>query len=263
MGKQIITVGDIARAIERFAPRSLQESYDNAGLQVGEPDMAVSAILICLDVTEEILNEAEHRHCNMIVSHHPLIFRGLKAITGANATQRIAMEAIRRNIAIYSAHTNLDSVRDGVSWEMANMLELSDTQVLSPRPDGSGLGVIGTVSPTPSLEFLRRVKDTFNVKALRYSAQSPQLVVRRVAMCGGSGASFIEDAINAGADIYITGDVKYHDFTSYALDILIADIGHFESERCSARIFSRIIADAFPDFPTFISESEQNPVKIL
>lgn len=261
----MVKVKEIAAAIEDFAPKSLQESYDNAGLQVGNPEMAVTAILLCLDVSEDVIREAKERECNMIISHHPLIFRGLKSLTGADATQRLVIEALQSNIAIYSAHTNLDSVWDGVSHEIARRLAIKDLQVLQPHADNpkAGLGVIGNISPLPKIEFLRKVKDTFKVSALRYSAQSPSVVVRRVAVCGGAGASLISAAIHEGADILVTGDVKYHDFTSYGSEIIIADIGHFESELCSREILSRVIRHSFPDITIYFSDSESNPIKIL
>lgn len=262
----MIKVKDICRVVEGFAPLSLQESYDNAGLQVGSPEASVTAVLLCLDVTEETLREAKARSCNLIVSHHPLIFRGLKSLTGADQTQRIVMEALREGIAIYSAHTNLDSAEEGVSYEMAHMLNLKRLNVLvrSGEAEGIGLGIVGEYdNPVPQLEFLRKVKDTFGVKALRYSGQSQHLVVRRVALCGGSGASFLPEALGSGADAYLSGDFKYHDYTSYGLDILIADIGHHESELCSRRILCRIIREAFPDCITYFAESETNPIKIL
>lgn len=261
----MIRVGEIAAAIEDFAPRALQESYDNAGLQVGDPMMEVSAVLVCLDVTEETIREAEERHCNMIVSHHPLLFKGLKQVTGRTATERIVIEAILKDIAIYSAHTNLDSAWGGVSHEIANMLRLKNLHVLEPKGGNPevGLGVIGETQPVPKLEFLRRVKEVFSVRSLRYSSQSPHLVVKKVAVCGGSGASMIREAIEAGADIYLTGDVKYHDFTSYGLDIILADMGHYESELCTKKIFSRIIREKFPDCLVYFSETESNPVGII
>ncbi|MCM1152526.1 MAG: Nif3-like dinuclear metal center hexameric protein [Muribaculum sp.] len=262
----MLKVRDIAAAIETYAPLRLQESYDNAGLQVGNPEHQVSAILLCLDVTEEILREALKRECNMIVSHHPLIFRGLKNLTGADQTQRIVMEALSKGISIYSAHTNLDIAYQGVSYEMAHKLGLKDLSplVISESDPSVGLGVIGaTSSPTPKLEFLRKVKDAFGVKSLRYSAQSKGLVVRNVAICGGSGASFIKDAVAAGADVYITGDVKYHDFTTYADDIVLADIGHYEGELCCRELFQRILVEAFPEAVVYMSESESNPIKFL
>lgn len=261
----MIKVKDIAAAIEAFAPVSLQESYDNTGLQLGDPQMAVSAVLLCLDVTEDILDEALRRRCNLIVSHHPLLFGGIKQITGRNATQRIVIKALRNNVAIYAAHTNLDSAWNGVSHEIAHTLHLRDIKVLVPAaPQASeGLGVIGNIDPTPRMEFLRKLKEAFAVRSLRFSAQAPQLVIRRVAVCGGAGASFIRDALRAGADAYVTGDIKYHDFTSYGQEILIADIGHYESELCSQRILSRIIREAFPDLVVYFAETEHNPIQII
>lgn len=261
----MIKVKDIARVIEEFAPRNLQESYDNSGLQVGSPEMEVTAALLCLDITEEIIREALERECNLIISHHPLIFHGLKSLTGETPVQIMIEEAIKKGLAIYSAHTNLDSAWNGVSHEIARRLNVKDLKVLEPQTTNAdaGLGVIGNVMPTPTIEFLRKIKDTFKVKALRYSSQSSPLVIRKVAVCGGAGASLIKTAIAGKADIIVTGDVKYHDFTSYGSDILIADIGHYESELCSREILSKIIRDNFPDFPAYFSEIESNPIKIL
>ncbi|MDE6011000.1 MAG: Nif3-like dinuclear metal center hexameric protein [Muribaculaceae bacterium] len=261
----VIKVKDIAGAIEEFAPKDLQESYDNSGLQIGDPEMNVSAVLLCLDVTEEIMAEARRRQCNMIISHHPLLFKGLKQITGADPIQRIVAEALKHNIAIYSAHTNIDSAFQGVSYELAHLLGLENVRPLVPKTgeNVTGLGVTGIIAPTPKLEFLRRVKETLNVPHLRYSAGSPQLVVRRVAICGGSGAEFIPDAIRTGADVLLTGDMKYHDFTTFGHAILLADIGHYESEICTKRIFSRIIRQALPDCVICFAESESNPIAYI
>ncbi|MDE6770496.1 MAG: Nif3-like dinuclear metal center hexameric protein, partial [Muribaculaceae bacterium] len=219
----------------------------------------------CLDVTEEVLEEAIERHCNLIVTHHPLLFKGLKEVTGRTATERIVIRAIRENVAIYSAHTNLDSAWEGVSHEIAHILHIHSLRVLDPKEGNPnvGLGVIGDIQPTPKLEFLRKIKDAFKVRSLRYSGQSPQLVVRKVAVCGGAGASLIRAAIAAGADMIITGDVKYHDFTTYGLDIIIADIGHYESELCTKELFSRIIRSIYPECVTYFAESETNPVKYM
>lgn len=261
----MIKVKDIAATIEDFAPIALQEGYDNAGLQIGDWDMPVSGALLCLDVTEDVMAEAKARSCNMIISHHPLLFKGLKNITGATPTQRIAVDAIQNGIAIYSAHTNLDSTWDGVSHEIAHEIGLTSAEVLEPNEKfpRAGLGVIGDITPTPTLEFLRNLKETFNVKSLRYAAQTPKLVVRRVAVCGGAGASLIGLAVSRGADAFVSGDLKYHDFTTYAPEIILADIGHFESELCSRKIFSRIIRERYPDMVVYFSEVEKNPVKYL
>ncbi len=262
----MLKVKDIAKAIEDFAPLSLKEDWDNPGLQVGDCEMEVTGVLLCLDVTEEILREAKKRDCNMIVSHHPLIFGGLKRLTGATPTERIVAGALRDNIAIYSAHTNLDSAFEGVSYEMAHMLGMKECRPLEKSASGGekeGLGVIGNVAPTPKLEFLRKVKETFEVKDLRYSAQTPGIVVRKVALCGGSGGSLIKKAMAAGADVYICGDLKYHDFTSYGSEILLADIGHFESELCSRKILSRAIRTACRDCVIYFSECEKSPIGLM
>ncbi|MDE6803969.1 MAG: Nif3-like dinuclear metal center hexameric protein, partial [Muribaculaceae bacterium] len=165
----------------------------------------------------------------------------------------------------YAAHTNLDAAWEGVSYEIAHTLKLFNLRVLVPNPKvpDKGLGVVGDIAPVPKMEFLRKVKEAFGVKALRFSAQSPQLVIRKVAVCGGAGASFIRQALSAGADAYVTGDVKYHDFTTYGLDLLIADMGHYESELCAQRIFSRIIREAFPDLVVYFAEAERNPIQII
>ena len=262
----MLKVKDICKAIEAYAPLSLQENYDNAGLQVGNPENSVSAVLLCLDVTEQTIREAKERSCNLIVSHHPLIFKGLKNLTGADQTQRIVIEALKENISIYSAHTNLDSTVEGVSYEMAHLLNLKNLEVLVPsdRDIHVGLGIVGYYdNPVPQIEFLRKVKETFAVKALRYSSQTQCLVVRKVALCGGSGGSFISNALDRKADAYLSGDIKYHDYTTYGLDMLIADIGHHESELCSRRILARIIREAFPECVTYFAETETNPIKIL
>ena len=265
-----MTVQDIAAAIEDFAPLPLQEDYDNAGLQVGFRDRPVNAVMLCLDVTEEVLEEAIRRKCDMIVSHHPLIFRGLKNLTGADETQRIAIRALEAGVAIYSAHTNLDSAWNGVSHEMAHTLGLTD------KGDGHISLDITTDGQHEVLPTLRGVNEhgkivvvrihlqiQFAVKALRYSSQSPTLVIKRVALCGGSGASLIREAMRAGADLYVTGDIKYHDFAGYGQQMVIADIGHYESELCSMKIFSRIIRQQYPELVVYFSDDQRNPVGIM
>lgn len=261
----MLKVKDIAEAIEEFAPKRLQEPYDNTGLQVGDPEMEVGAALLCLDVTEEVLDEALERRCNLIVSHHPLLFGGLKEITGRTQVQRIVAKAIKENVAVYAAHTNLDSAWEGVSHEMARELGMTDLRVLDPNPKepGRGLGLTGNLDPVPALQLLRRIKERFKVKSLRHSGQPPRLVLRKAAVCGGSGASLIGRAVEEGADIFISGDLKYHDFTTWGDKILLADIGHYESESSVKKIFSRIIRSKYPDFTAYFAESESNPVKYM
>ncbi len=260
-----IRVSDIAEAIERFAPKRLQESYDNTGLQVGSPDTEVTGVMLCLDVTREIMEEARRKNCNMVISHHPLIFKGLHNLTGADEVQRTAIEAVRNDMVLYAAHTNLDSANEGVSYEIAHRLGIDNLEVLEPKEGygDAGLGVVGDITPMPTLEFLRHVKETFSVKCLRYSARTRKLVVRRVAVCGGAGASLIRNAIVAGADMMITGDVKYHDFTGLGDEIVIADIGHYESELCATKIIARILAERWPQLVLHEAENEKNPIGCL
>lgn len=260
------TVRDIATAIEAKAPLSLQESYDNSGLQAGTYDTPVDTVLVCLTVTEDIVEEACRRSCDMIVSHHPLLFSGLKRIGDATATERIVTAAIRAGIAIYSSHTCLDAAAEGINTDIAHALGMTDIRPLVPTAPGAdtGLGAIGSMpAPVPTVEFLRLVKETFGVKALRYSGTTPKIVIRRVALCGGSGSDFIRDAIAAGADAYVTGDLKYHHFDGFGPEILLADFGHYESEYCARKILRRILQDAFPDLAVLTADTETNPVKTL
>lgn len=261
----MITVFDIARTIEAFAPRRLQESYDNAGLQVGDPAMAVTGVLVCLDVTPDILAEARKRHCNMVVSHHPLLFGGVRQITPGTERGTIIMTSIRDGIALYAAHTNLDRTWEGVSYEISRLLGLRNAKVLQPDPSDplKGLGIIAEMDPTPALAFLRRVKETFDVPCLRYSATFPKLTLRRVAVCGGAGASLIRNAVEQQADIMLTGDLKYHDYTTWNGQILLADIGHYESELCAKNIFARLLSERFPELTVYMSEEETSPVNCL
>lgn len=261
----MVRVSDIAGVIEEFAPLHLQEHYDNVGLQVGDPEQPVSGVLLCLDVTSDILTEARERCCNMIVCHHPLLFGGIRHIMPSDERGRIVMNAIRAGISIYAAHTNLDRASQGVSFEIARSLSVTDIEVLCPddhEPD-KGLGVIGSIVPVPALSFLRRLKDTFSVGCLRYSQVLPKLTVSRVAICGGAGASMINEAIKRQADVFVTGDVKYHDFTSHNGRILLADIGHYESEICTKKIFARIIRERYPHLTTYLAENEASPINFM
>lgn len=265
------SIANIISALEEYAPLSLQEKWDNSGLQVGlpdGPDGRVTGILLCLDVTEAIVAEAVARGCNMIVSHHPLIFKGLKSITGRTPAERTVAAAIRAGVAVYSSHTALDSTRGGVSYEMARRLGVEPECALAPV-DGDtsiGLGIVGTLAhPVTMAELVQRMKAEFGTPCLRASlAYEPDATVRRVALCGGSGGEFIPVAAAAGADVYISADIRYHDMADAAsMPMAIFDIGHFESEKCAKDIFYRIITKKFNNFAVYLSEDETIPVKYL
>ena len=254
-------VRDIAAAIESFAPLSLQESYDNAGLIVGRMDDDVHKALLAVDVTEEVIAEAVAEGCDMIITHHPIVFHAMKRFNSASQTERCVEEAIRRGIVLYAAHTNLDSTPDGMSWRVAQMLDLENISVLQPtNTEGAGFGVVGELAEgVPSEDFMRRVMERFDVKALRHSdVVKPQ--IRKVAICTGSGGSLIDDARKSGADIYLTADLRYNDFMRHENAIILADMGHFESEYCAIQILFDILSKKIPIFAVRKSVCSRNPV---
>jgi len=364
-----MTVKSICELIEEVAPLALQESYDNAGLLIGDSQMEVTSVLVCIDITEEVIEEAIQKKCNLIISHHPLIFNGLKRLTGQNEVQRCVAIAIKSDIAIYAAHTNLDNVLQGVSGKMAEKIGLRSIQILQPKqnallklityvpklhsfrvrealfeagagqignydecsfniegtgtfranekakpfvgnidelhsepetrvevilPDYMkykvleallkthpyeepaydfislknawnqvGAGVVGELEVAEDeLIFLNRIKSIFSIPAIRYTNLLDKKI-KRVALCGGSGSSLLSDAISAKADVYISGDFKYHEFFDAQNRILIADIGHFESEQFTKDIFYEIITKKMPTFAVQISDSKTNPINYL
>jgi len=259
------TRADVIAAVAAYAPPGLQESWDNSGVQLGLGlDAPCTGVLVCVDVTPAVVDEAAALGCNLIVSHHPLIFKGLRSITGATAVERAVAAALRADIAVYSAHTSLDSAPGGISREMAAMLGARVTGVLEPsatQPD-AGLGVVAELPrPMAAADFARLCADTFGSPHPRVSAGTGAPIAR-VAMCGGSGGEFIPRAIAAGADAYVTGDIRYHDFVDHGSRILLLDVGHFESESCAKSIFYRVITEKIPNFAVHYSK-QQNPVHYL
>ena len=262
-----MTVRDIATLIEQFAPLSLQESYDNSGLIVGRMDDEVHGVLLAVDVTEEVLDEAEREGCDMIITHHPIIFNAMKRFNSANYVERCVERAIRRGIALYACHTNLDSTPNGMSWRVGSMIGLGDMSVLEPRRDdpAAGFGVVGLLPRAESaLAFMQRMKSIFDVGAVRHSdIPSEDAMVRRVAICTGSGGSLIDMALRAEADIYVTADLRYNDFMRGEGRMILADIGHFESEFCAINIINDVLSKKMCNFAVRKSESSRNPVHYL
>jgi len=263
------TVNDICRIMEDFAPLSYQETYDNAGLIIGSSDAVLTGILICLDVTESIIDEAMSLGFNMIISHHPLIFKGIKSITGKSYIENCLVKAIKNDIAIYAGHTNVDSVKEGVNGKIAEKLGLQNCSILAPVSSKSadveeyGLGMVGDL-PVGECEedFLKRVKTTFHCQRLRHSEPTGKLV-QKVAVCGGSGSEFIEQAKAAGADVFLTGEARYHEFFITGQNILMIDAGHYETEQFTKEIFFDLISKKIPTFAVRISGVEKNPVYYL
>jgi dinuclear metal center YbgI/SA1388 family protein len=360
---------EITSLLESFAPLSYQESYDNSGLLVGDEQQDITSALITVDVTDEVLDEAMKKGSNLIITHHPLIFSEIKKITGKSMSERLIIKAIRNNICIYAAHTNLDNIKSGVNARICQKLELKNCTILSPvkgalkklvtfiPPEhaekvrqavfGAGAGVIGeydqcsynlegygtfrgsgntnpfigekgklnfekeirfetifpenlqsaiiralleahpyeevaydiypldnthhetgagmvgeTSVPFDTINFLKRMKKVFNASTVRYSKVVKDKI-NKVAVCGGSGSFLIREAIHSGADLFITGEMKYHQFFEAEDKIILADIGHFESEQFTKEIFYELLIKNFPKFAVRLSEVNTNPINYL
>lgn len=239
-------IREIIDALEKFAPLPLQEEYDNSGLQVGLTETEVSGALLCIDVTEAAVREAVVSGCNLIVSHHPLLFKPLKSLTDRTETERCVMEAVRNGITIYSAHTNLDNAAGGVNFEIASRLKLQNTGWLLQTGPDSGSGIIGYLpDEICEREFIDTIKSVFAVNQLRCNEHYDN-PIRKVAVCGGSGAFLIPEAMAAGADAFITGEIGYHRFYGYGGRMLLIETGHFESEQYTTDLFCSFLTESFP-----------------
>lgn len=359
-------ISEIIHHLETIAPPALQESYDNAGLLTGSAAWECTGAITTLDATEEVIMEAKQRNCNLVIAHHPIIFKGLKKINGKNYAERAVIAAIKNDIAIYAIHTNLDNVLEGVSGKMAELLGLQNVRILSHKQDtlkklftfvpiesaevvrkaifdagggnigkysqcsfnmdglgtftakegadpyigevgkptttremkievvfpahleGSivqamldahpyeevaydvvalsnlyqyaGSGVVGELpEPLDEPAFLTRLKEVFGLLVIRHTPLLNRQV-KRVALCGGAGSFLISSALGAGADVYVTGDVKYHEFFDADGRMIIADIGHFESEQFTIDLLHDILLQKFPTFAVLKSGVQTNPV---
>ncbi|MDR1172628.1 MAG: Nif3-like dinuclear metal center hexameric protein [Bacteroidales bacterium] len=365
----MVSVKDVCSCIEEFAPLSCQESWDNCGLLVGNPGQTVGKVLLTVDVTEAVVAEAVDVQAQMIVSHHPLILPGIKQLTGSTDVQRAIMLAVKKDIAVYAAHTSMDVAPGGVSYRMAEKLGLGNLQALLPQGSGlqklvtcipashfeqvrqaifeagaghignydscgysvegngtfraldgahpfvgrhgtlhterelrfetvfpsrlneqivaalinshpyeepafdiyalqntdtrAGLGVTGMLpGPVSELHFLKKLKETFLAPVVRHTNLRDKEILR-VALCGGSGSSLLTNAIRCKADVFVTSDFKYHQFAGAEQDILVADIGHFESEQFTKEIFHEVLMKKFPNFATHFSKVKTNPINYL
>ena len=259
-------IKEVLSALERFAPLPLQESWDNAGLQVGLTETEVSGALLCLDVNERIVDEAVQKGCNLIVSHHPLLFRGLKTISDLTDVQRTVMKAIQKGICVVSMHTNMDNARGGVNFKIAEKLGLQQVRFFAPKTvDGieAGSGVIGELSePMAADDFILKVKKTFDVECALCN-ELLKRPVRKIAICGGAGDFLLDAALAEGADAFITGEMHYHQYFGYEQAIQICVIGHYQSEQFTAEIFRDIIEKDCPGVRTKIAETCTNPILYL
>ena len=251
-------IKEITEYLESIAPLSLQEDYDNAGLITGNHSWECTGILCTLDVTEEVIKEAVEKKCNCIVAHHPVIFRGLKKINGNNHVEKAIIAAIKNDIAIYASHTNLDNIINGVNGKIADRIGLTSRQILSGN-ENTGAGLIGEIEPTEESVFLGHLQYQFCLKLIKHTPFMKRLI-RKVAVCGGSGSFLISRALAAGADAYVTSDIKYHEFFGAEGQLLLCDIGHYESEQFTVSLFADLLLQKFPTFAVLKSGVATNPV---
>lgn len=258
------TIREIIATLEKFAPLPLQEDYDNSGLQVGLTETDdVSGVLLCLDPTEATIDEAVSKGCNMIVSHHPLIFRPIRKVESGDMVSRVLVKAIRNNVAIYSAHTNLDNSIPGVSSHMAERLGLTNVKALGSDSAGRCSGVIGEFeSPLSENDFLNLVKDRFEVSCIRHNALLGRNI-QKVALCGGSGAFLSHDACVAGADAFVTGEIGYHRFFGFDGVMKLVETGHYESEQYTVELLEKVLRSAFPELGIVRTSVRVNPVNYM
>ena len=257
-------VKDVFAALERFAPLPLQDDFDNAGLQIGLTDGDnASGVLLCLDVTPAVLEEALSEGCNVVVSHHPLLFKPLKQIAGKTMVERCVQKAISNNIAVYSAHTNLDNARGGVNFEIARRLGLTGVRFLRPQTGSDGgSGVIGELEkPIAADEMLRLIGREFKAGCVCHN-ELLHRPIKRVALCGGAGDFLLEDAISRRADCFLTGEMHYHVYFGHEQEIQIAVIGHYESEQYTIDLMESLLTGALPGLRVIKTSINTNPIEI-
>ncbi|MFI3323178.1 MAG: Nif3-like dinuclear metal center hexameric protein [Rikenellaceae bacterium] len=259
----MVTVKEVTSLLEEFAPLAYQAPYDNAGLIVGRPENLVSGVLLAVDVTEEVIAEAIEVGANLIVTHHPIVFHPLKRFNSKNFVERCVETAIRSDIALYACHTNLDSTPEGMSWRLAKILGVTPLEIMESTcsVENVGFGVVGTLSePMPLGDYLEMVAWRLGISAMRHSRADMGRKISRVALCTGSGGSLIGVAKECGAELYITGDLKYNDFMEGSDELAIVDIGHFESEYCAIDLLFDILSKKMFNFAVRKSEASCNPV---
>ena len=236
------------------------KATDNCGLLTGEPSQSITKTLISLDCTSEIIEEAIQNNCNLIICHHPIVFKGLLKFSSQNYIGKTIIKAIQNNIAIYVMHTNLDKVENGVSYAMAKKLQLENITILAPEAENIGLGAVGQFKTAITHnQFLNLVKNTFHNTPIRYTNFIKDSI-QKVALCGGSGSFLLQNAITQKADVYISSDFKYHQFFDAEGKILICDVGHYESEQFTMDLLLEKIQKKFPTFAVCLTKCNTNAV---
>ena len=251
---------EVIDALERLAPPRLQDEWDNSGLQVGFPETEISGILVCLDITEAIVEEAVAAGCNLIVSHHPLLFKPLRQVSDTTYQQRCVVRALAAGISIYSAHTSLDNAPGGVNHKIAALLGLQELRWLLPKEgEDAGSGLVGELpqGETDS-DFFARMKRVFGVQCLRHSAPDGRQI-RRVALCGGAGAFLLREAVRAGADCFLSGEFHYHDYFENG-GVLLCELGHYQSEQYTQDLLQTYLEAHCPGIRVVKTARDTNPI---
>lgn len=260
-----MTVADLLEVLERLAPAELAEEWDNVGLLVGRRDQVATGVLVALDLREAVLDEAVARKCDVVVTHHPVIFPSITAVSDATATGRLILRAVELGIAVVSVHTNLDSARDGLNDQMADMLGLTGLVPLRSATPDSALG-LGRVGRAPAGATLRDLVNAIGIAfehAPRTFVGDPDQLVETVALCTGSGASLIGEAITAGADVYVTGDLKYHD-CDRAPGLALVSLPHGWAERITLRAWTELLErEVAPSLPVHFADTDTDPWQVV
>jgi dinuclear metal center YbgI/SA1388 family protein len=257
-----IRVFHISEFFENWAPFSTQAEYDNSGLLIGSPNASVNGILTCLDVTSDVIEEAISTKCNLIVAHHPIIFKRISKINPDTDQGSIIYNLIRNEINVLAVHTNLDAAENGVSFVLAHKLTLQDVRILSYHDEANtrGYGCIGQLSsPMTQSQFLNFVCSQLNTESIRFSGA--QESIQKVAVCGGTGISLANDANESGADAFVTSDIKYHEYFDYP-NLLKVDAGHYETEIHIASHLKDLLSSQFSNLPVWTSQVITNPMQI-
>ncbi len=257
-------------SLEDWAPIQFQESYDNAGLIVGDPEANCTGVLCSLDCTEAVVEEAIEKGCNLIVSHHPIIFKGIKQFSSDHYVNRTVLKAIQNNIALYAIHTNLDNVIHGVNSTLADRLHLENRKILAPIPglfdsngQAVGAGLVGELPlETEPEAFLRWVKEKLNLNVIKHTKLIDKKLVT-IALCGGSGSFLLDQIKTQKIDCFITSDLKYHDFFEADGKYLLLDIGHGESEHFVPALIVDYLKRKFLTFAVLESEVKTQPISYL
>ena len=259
-------IKEIVSALERFAPLPLQDGFDNAGLQIGLTDAEVTGALLCLDVTEAVLDEAIALGYNLVIAHHPLIFKGYKSLTGRDYVERCILQAVKNDIVVYAAHTNLDNAWGGVNFKIAGKMGLKGCRFFAPKTvDGieGGSGVIGQLPEQIAADdFVIMLKRTFDVECVQCN-QLLRRPIKSVAVCGGAGSFLLHDAIAEKADAFVTGEMHYHEYFGHEQEIQIAVIGHYQSEQFTNEIFKEIIERQCKGVKAYLTKANTNPIIYL